>query len=54
MRRSDTQYRAQMRAAKWFAVMFPLADLFGALALRHGHRRRGHQRRRRGASGSAS
>ena len=29
----DTQYRAQMRAAKWFAVMFPLADLFGALAL---------------------
>jgi len=29
----DTQYRNQMRAAKWFAVMFPLADLFGALAL---------------------
>jgi ATP-binding cassette subfamily B protein len=29
----DTQYRAQMRAAKWFSVMFPLADLFGALAL---------------------
>ena len=28
-----TQYRAQMRAAQWFAVMFPLADLFGALAL---------------------
>jgi putative ABC transport system ATP-binding protein len=28
-----TQYRAQLRAAKWFAVMFPLADLFGALAL---------------------
>ena len=28
-----TQYRAQMGAAKWFAVMFPLADLFGALAL---------------------
>jgi ATP-binding cassette subfamily B protein len=28
-----TQYRAQMRAAKWFAIMFPLADLFGALAL---------------------
>jgi putative ABC transport system ATP-binding protein len=27
------QYRAQLRAAKWFAVMFPLADLFGALAL---------------------
>ena len=27
------QYRAQMGAAKWFAVMFPLADLFGALAL---------------------
>jgi ABC-type multidrug transport system fused ATPase/permease subunit len=29
----DRQYRAQMRAAKWFAVMFPLADLFGALSL---------------------
>lgn len=28
-----TQYKAQMRAAKWFAIMFPLADLFGALAL---------------------
>jgi putative ABC transport system ATP-binding protein len=28
-----TQYRAQMGAAKWFAVMFPLADLFGALAM---------------------
>ena len=28
-----TQYRAQMGAAKWFAVMFPLADLFGALSL---------------------
>ncbi|MEQ1786247.1 MAG: ABC transporter ATP-binding protein [Acidimicrobiales bacterium] len=28
-----TQYRAQMSAAKWFAVMFPLADLFGALSL---------------------
>ncbi len=27
------QYRAQMRAAKWFSVMFPTADLFGALAL---------------------
>jgi ABC-type multidrug transport system fused ATPase/permease subunit len=29
----DRQYRAQLRAAKWFAVMFPLADLFGALTL---------------------
>ncbi|MGK2949424.1 MAG: ABC transporter ATP-binding protein [Acidimicrobiales bacterium] len=29
----DTQYRAQMKAAKWFSVMFPLADLFGAFAL---------------------
>ena len=29
----QTQYRAQMGAAKWFAVMFPLADLFGALSL---------------------
>ena len=29
----DRQYRAQMRAARWFSVMFPLADLFGALAL---------------------
>jgi putative ABC transport system ATP-binding protein len=28
-----TQYKAQMSAAKWFSVMFPLADLFGALAL---------------------
>ncbi|MET0726977.1 MAG: ABC transporter ATP-binding protein [Acidimicrobiales bacterium] len=27
------QYRSQMRAAKWFSVMFPLADLFGAFAL---------------------
>jgi putative ABC transport system ATP-binding protein len=29
----DRQYRAQLKAAKWFSVMFPLADLFGALAL---------------------
>jgi putative ABC transport system ATP-binding protein len=29
----DRQYRAQLRGAKWFSVMFPLADLFGALAL---------------------
>jgi putative ABC transport system ATP-binding protein len=29
----DRQYRAQMGAAKWFALMFPLADLFGALSL---------------------
>ena len=28
-----TQYKAQMGAAKWFAVMFPLADLFGAITL---------------------
>jgi ATP-binding cassette, subfamily B, bacterial len=28
-----TQYRAQLRAARWFAVTFPLADLFGTLAL---------------------
>jgi len=28
-----TQYRAQMGAAKWFSLMFPIADLFGALAL---------------------
>jgi ATP-binding cassette, subfamily B, bacterial len=27
------QYRAQLKAAVWFSVMFPLADLFGALAL---------------------
>lgn len=27
------QYKAQMSAAKWFAVMFPLADLFGAITL---------------------
>jgi len=27
------QLRAQMGAARWFAIMFPLADLFGALAL---------------------
>jgi ABC-type multidrug transport system fused ATPase/permease subunit len=27
------QYRAQLKAAQWFAIMFPLADLFGALAL---------------------
>ncbi len=27
------QYRAQMKAAKWFSIMFPTADLFGALAL---------------------
>ena len=29
----DRQYRAQLRGAKWFSMMFPLADLFGALAL---------------------
>jgi ABC-type multidrug transport system fused ATPase/permease subunit len=28
----DTQYRAQLAAAKYFAVMFPLGDLFGAIA----------------------
>ena len=27
------QYRAQLKAAKWFSVMFPMVDLFGALAL---------------------
>ena len=27
------QYKAQMRAAKWFSVMFPTADLFGAFTL---------------------
>ncbi|HEY9558629.1 MAG TPA: ABC transporter ATP-binding protein, partial [Acidimicrobiales bacterium] len=27
------QYRAQLGAAKWFAVMFPLAELFGAVVL---------------------
>src|SRR3546814_10605912 len=27
------QYRAQMGAAKWFAVMLPLAELFGAVVL---------------------
>ncbi len=27
------QYRSQMNAAKWFSVMFPLADLFGATTL---------------------
>lgn len=27
------QYRAQMKAAKWFSIMFPIADLFGALTL---------------------
>ncbi len=29
----NRQYRAQMRAAKWFSVMFPTADLFGAMTL---------------------
>ena len=29
----ERQYRAQMRAAKWFSIMFPTADLFGAFAL---------------------
>jgi ABC-type multidrug transport system fused ATPase/permease subunit len=29
----DRQYRSQMRAAKWFSIMFPVADLFGALTL---------------------
>lgn len=28
-----TQYRSQMRAAWYFALMFPLADVFGAVAL---------------------
>lgn len=32
-RAARTQYKAQMGAAKWFAVMFPLSDFFGALAL---------------------
>ncbi|MDP1820267.1 MAG: ABC transporter ATP-binding protein [Acidimicrobiales bacterium] len=29
----DKQYRAHLRGAKWFSIMFPLADLFGAVAL---------------------
>jgi ATP-binding cassette, subfamily B, bacterial len=29
----DNQYRAYMRAGRYFAAMFPLGDLFGALAL---------------------
>ncbi|HEX6416948.1 MAG TPA: ABC transporter ATP-binding protein [Acidimicrobiales bacterium] len=29
----DRQYRAYLRAARYFALMFPLGDLFGALAL---------------------
>jgi ATP-binding cassette, subfamily B, bacterial len=29
----DRQYRAEMRAARYFAFMFPLSDLFGGLAL---------------------
>jgi putative ABC transport system ATP-binding protein len=34
LRRAITrQYRAQMQAAKWFSIMFPVADLFGAIAL---------------------
>ena len=45
-----TQYRAQMGAAKWFAVMFPLADLFGAMSPGHRHGGRRHPRTRRGGS----
>ena len=29
----ERQYRAQLEAAKYFAIMFPLGDLFGAIAL---------------------
>lgn len=29
----DSQYRAEMGAARYFALMFPLSDLFGGLAL---------------------
>jgi len=29
----DEQYRAETRAARYFALMFPLGDIFGALAL---------------------
>lgn len=29
----DRQYRAEMNAARWFALMFPLGDLFGAITL---------------------
>jgi ATP-binding cassette, subfamily B, bacterial len=29
----DNQYRAYMRAGRYFAAMFPLGDMFGALAL---------------------
>jgi putative ABC transport system ATP-binding protein len=32
-RRIRAQYRAEMRASKYFAFMFPLADLFGSLAV---------------------
>ncbi len=29
----DHQYRAEVKAARYFAIMFPLGDLFGAVAL---------------------
>jgi len=32
-RRIRAQYKAEMRASKYFAFMFPLADLFGSLAV---------------------
>ena len=31
--RIDVAYRARVRAAKYFAAMFPLGDFFGAIAL---------------------
>ena len=48
------QYKAQLRAAKWFAIMFPIADLFGALAPGCRGRRRGHPRQGVGPGPRAS
>ena len=36
----DRQYRAQMGARCYFAIMFPVSDVFGGLALAARHRRR--------------
>ena len=51
--RIDGAYRARLRAAKYFAAMFPLGDFFGAIALAGDRRGVGVLRHRAGASTSA-
>ena len=50
VRAIDAQYRAEVRGARFFAIMFPLGDVFGAVALSLVVARRGLERADAGAS----